>query len=101
GATAPGDHQLRPGQPGHLKPGVRSPDTAEGTPAGPDGNGRAVDPDHPRRMRPPGADRHGGRPALPLEANPQVRALQRNPRTQRRRSEAGSAPTRVTTSAIT
>ena len=54
GPAAPGDHQLRPGQPGHLEHGVRGPDPAEATTAGPDGNGRAADPDYPRWLRPPG-----------------------------------------------
>ena len=39
---------------------------AEETPAGPDGNGRAADPDHPRRMRPPGLTARGSASPAPL-----------------------------------
>ena len=53
GAAAPGDLQLRPGQPGHLQRGVRGADPSETTTAGPGGNGGAADPDHPGRVNLP------------------------------------------------
>ena len=49
-AAAPGDQQLRPGEPRHLQLGVPGPHPPEATAAGPGRDGGAADPDHPRRL---------------------------------------------------
>jgi ABC-type glycerol-3-phosphate transport system substrate-binding protein len=90
GPAAPGDHQLRPGQPGHLEHGLRGPDTPEEPAAGPNGIGRAADPDHPRRMR-RGADRTGvGQPCAADQTRRPGRIRKAHDRRTARRLTASS-----------